>query len=266
MLARALRGVPVLVAADRHLAGRLAERQLGSTVHLLDDGFQHLALARDVDVVLAAEDDLLDRMLPLGRLREPLTAASAADALLTTAGGEAADRLRRALGIEMMFHLRRELRPARWVEGDESTVPIGAPVLAVAGVARPASFFADLAAAGWLVAGTLAFGDHHRFTDRDLGSIAQAARAAGAGLVLTTEKDAVRLEGCRLDNLRLAAVPLGVTIEPEADFGDWLVARIRDGSRGSPRQPSMAAPHRGADPQSAASGPRPLTPDSGPPR
>ncbi len=70
MLARALPGVPVLVAADRYLAGRLAERQLGATVHLLDDGFQHLALARDVDLLLVAEEDLTDRMLPAGRLRE----------------------------------------------------------------------------------------------------------------------------------------------------------------------------------------------------
>jgi tetraacyldisaccharide 4'-kinase len=260
MLARALPGVPVLIAADRYLAGRLAESQLGTTVHLLDDGFQHLALARDVDLLLATEDDLLDRLLPLGRLREPLSAAAAADALLTTADGEAAGRLQRVLGVERMFHFHRVLGPAKWVDGDGSPVPKDTPVVAMAGVARPARFFADLAAEGWPVARTLAFRDHHRFTDSDLAAIAQAARAAGTGLVVTTEKDAVRLEGCRLDQLRLAAVPLCVEIAPEADFADWLVARVQDAP-----QPSVTARRRGAGPESRGSGTEPPSPDTGSP-
>lgn len=233
MLARALPGVPVLVAADRYLAGRLAERQLGATVHLLDDGFQHLALARDVDLLLVAEEDLTDRILPAGRLREPLRAASSADALLTAAEGDGASRLRQALGVETMFHLRRVLGQARWMSGEDSAVPAGSIVFAAAGVARPERFFADIAAAGWRVAGTIAFRDHHPFTDLDVDRIAQAARAAGAGVVLTTEKDAVRFEACHVGNLPLAAVPLGVTIEPQTTFGDWLSDRIHSHSLAS---------------------------------
>ena len=79
MLARALPGVPVLVGADRYLSGLLAERRLDATVHLLDDGFQHLELARDVDLLLLAEEDLQDQPMPGGRLRERLEAATAAD-------------------------------------------------------------------------------------------------------------------------------------------------------------------------------------------
>jgi tetraacyldisaccharide 4'-kinase len=233
MLARALPGVPVLVAADRYLAGRLAERQLGATVHLLDDGFQHLGLARDVDLLLVAEEDLTDRMLPAGRLREPLPAASSADALLTAADGDGADRLRQALGVETMFHVRRVIGQARWMSGHDSAVPAGSIAFAVAGVARPERFVADIAAAGWQVAGTLVFRDHHPFTGRDVDRIAHAARAAGAGVVLTTEKDAVRFEACDVGNLPLAAVPLEVTIEPEAAFRDWLFARIRSHSLAS---------------------------------
>src|SRR2546430_12362892 len=67
MLARLLPGVPVLVGANRHAAGLLAEQRLGATVHVLDDGFQHLELARDVDLLLVEEDDLADRPLPRGR-------------------------------------------------------------------------------------------------------------------------------------------------------------------------------------------------------
>src|SRR5262249_28741097 len=99
MLARALPGVPLLGRADRYLSGTLAERRLGATVHLLDDGFQHLELAREVDLLLVSEDDLTDRPMPAGRLRERLDAASAADAALVTAGDRsAAASSGRALG------------------------------------------------------------------------------------------------------------------------------------------------------------------------
>ena len=82
MLARAIDGVAVVVAEDRHLAGRLAETHLGATVHLLDDGFQHLPLERGTDLVLLSAADLDDRVLPAGRLRERLLTAARADALL----------------------------------------------------------------------------------------------------------------------------------------------------------------------------------------
>ena len=83
MLARMLPGVPVLVGPDRYLSGRFGEERLGVTVHLLDDGFQHVALFRDVDLLLVDADDLTDAVLPAGRLREPLSVARAADAVLT---------------------------------------------------------------------------------------------------------------------------------------------------------------------------------------
>ena len=85
MLARHLSGVPVLVGADRHLSGTLAERCFDTTVHVLDDGFQHLELARDVDLLVTGEEDLVDDVFPAGELREPLTSASAADAILAHA-------------------------------------------------------------------------------------------------------------------------------------------------------------------------------------
>jgi tetraacyldisaccharide 4'-kinase len=158
-------------------------------------------------------------------LREPLAAASAADALLTSSGVE---RLRQALAVGTTFQVRRALRPPRWVKAIRGfPVPKDGVVFAVAGVARPERFFDAVAAAGWHVAGTIAFRDHHRFTGGDIDRIVRASRAAGAGVVLTTEKDAVRFEACEIQDLPLAAVPLEVTIEPEADFCRWLLARIR---------------------------------------
>ena len=104
MLARALPGAVVCVAEDRYLAGVLAERALGATVHVLDDGFQHLELARDVDLLVTSEEDLTDQPLPAGRLREPLAAARLADAVLVTATyDQAAERVGRALGVPVVF-------------------------------------------------------------------------------------------------------------------------------------------------------------------
>src|SRR5689334_1177147 len=114
MLARALPGTAVLVGADRYLSGVLAERRLGVTVHVMDDGFQHLELARDVDLLLASEDDLADRPLPAGRLRERLDAAAAADAALVTAGYDAAaERVGRALKVPTVFRVTRTIAPPR---------------------------------------------------------------------------------------------------------------------------------------------------------
>ena len=94
-------------------------------------------------------------------------------------------------------------------------------------IARPERFFADIESAGWRLVGRMAFRDHHAFTQADVRKIAAAARAAAAAIVLTTEKDAVRLERCDLSDLPIAAVPLLVGVEPAAAFRRWLLARLR---------------------------------------
>lgn len=228
MLARGLPGVPVLVAADRHAAGLLAERRLDVTVHVLDDGFQHLELIRTVDLLLIDESDLADRPLPGGRLREPLANASAADAVLVTSRDlTTAERVGRAVGVQTVFHVTRTLgAPCALRGGDPSVIPIGSRVFAVAGIGKPERFFSDLTAAGWPIVGSLAFRDHHPFTQRDVARIRTAARAAAAPVVLTTEKDAVRLEACDLQGLLIASVPLTARIEPASAFRAWLLDRL----------------------------------------
>ncbi|MEO8257253.1 MAG: tetraacyldisaccharide 4'-kinase [Acidobacteriota bacterium] len=229
MLARALPGVPVLVAADRYLSGRLAEEKLGARVHLLDDGFQHLQLWRDVDLLAVSEDDLHDIPLPGGRLREARAAAADADAALVDAGYlNEAERIGRLLGLPTAFMVVRTLGPPRLIaSGDTVVVPANEPVFAVAGIARPERFFGDLASAGWRVAGTMRFRDHHRFSNRDVARVAAAARAAGARLIMTTEKDAVRLTGKDFGPIPAAAVPLVTAIEPSPAFADWLIDRLQ---------------------------------------
>lgn len=228
MLARGVPGAAVLVSGDRYLSGRLAERRFGATFHLLDDGFQHFDLARDVDLLLASEEDLTDRPLPGGRLREPLGAASAADAALVLAGcATAAEGVARALGIDTVFRVTRTLGAPITLAGESVVVPPAARVFPVAAIARPEQFFSDIAAAGWQVVGTMAFPDHHHFSPRDVARIIKAARSAAAAVVLTTEKDAVRFRTGELHDPPIASVPLMIGIDPPEAFRRWLLARLR---------------------------------------
>lgn len=230
MLARSLTGVPVLVSADRYLAGCLAERRLGATIHLLDDGFQHFALARDLDLVLVSADDLdRPRTLPAGRLREPLDAARAADAVIAPDGDDpSAERIAAALHRDRVFRLRKVFEPPRLVDppGRPVSPAPGTRVLLVAGIARPERFFQSVEAEGWTVAGEVAFPDHHAFTAADMARIAKTAAEARTVMVLTTEKDLVRMLPLQPFALPVAAVPMRVVIEPAHDFRRWLDERL----------------------------------------
>jgi tetraacyldisaccharide-1-P 4'-kinase len=125
----------------------------------------------------------------------------------------------------VIFQYTRALGEPRWLKESSGAAALSseARVFAVAGIARPQRFFADLSAAGWSVAGTLTFRDHHRFDAADLRRIREAARAAGAEAILTTEKDGVRLEPHLADE-KIAVVPLILTLEPS--FSSWLLARL----------------------------------------
>ena len=240
MLARTLREAAVLVAEDRHLAGRLAEATMGITVHVLDDGFQHLPLHRDVDLLLLAERDVAaPRTLPAGRLREPLDAARHADALIVeTPHAGAARALAERLAVERAFHFTRVLQPPRHAEtGQEVAGARAAPVLAVAGIAQPPAFFAALRQDGYTVADTAAFRDHHRYAAADIARIERLAAACGAQYVVTTDKDLVRLAPHAPFGFPLLSIPLDVPIEPRAAFRAWLGARL-DQARAQARDPA----------------------------
>jgi tetraacyldisaccharide 4'-kinase len=224
MLARALTGVPVLVCPDRYLAGRLAESHFAATVHILDDGFQHLQLARDVDLLIVSPRDLDDRVLPAGRLREPADAARVADAAIVHGSSDEAARVASALGVARAFTMTTRFESLRPLIAGES-VPIegsGAHVLAVAGIARPERFFAAVREQGFEVVGEMTFPDHHWFAASDLQSIARKAASAHADVVITTEKDAVRVGS----QPGWAALPMEVSIEPAAAFADWIAAKL----------------------------------------
>jgi tetraacyldisaccharide 4'-kinase len=222
MLARALTGVPVLVSPDRYLAGCLAERQFHCTVHILDDGFQHLQLARDVNLLAIDRSDFAESVLPLGRLREPLDAARAADAILISSDESDLDAFSATIGAPKTFRVFSRHGEPRMLSATRPR-PAGRRVVAVAGIARPSRFFDALRAGGWDVAREIVFRDHHWFSRRDLAAIQGGAGYAGADLILTTEKDAVRLDpqSVAASPTPWAAVPLDVWIEP-ATFTSWI--------------------------------------------
>ncbi len=198
MLARAVPGAAVVVAADRHAAGRVAETSLGATIHVLDDGFQHLTLARDLDVVVTGPGAIAaDHVLPKGRLREPVSALSRASLLVVVgADDDAAQAEARALGVAVGLGASRRLSPPIAVQGPPP--PSRPRVVVMAGLGQPAQFAEALAATGCDVAEVCRFPDHHWYTAADLAGVAARVTASGAWGIATTDKDAVRLDGLAL--------------------------------------------------------------------
>jgi tetraacyldisaccharide 4'-kinase len=222
MLARALPGTPVLVSPDRYLAGRLAEQRFGCTVCILDDGFQHLQLARTIDILLVSPGDLDERVLPSGRLREGLDAARAADAAIVSGTSEETARVSATLGIATAFRMETTFGALRPLGEGEAPVPAGARVVAVAGIARPDRFFRAVRAQGWNVVAELRYADHHWYTPKDLAEINNVAQESRARAVVTTEKDAVRVG----EQAWWAVLPMQVSIAPADEFAVWLRGRL----------------------------------------
>ena len=230
---------PQEVAAARHGADRpwtmpgepLQDEAPGLQVHLLDDGLQHRSLARGFDLVLVTAEDLNDRLLPAGNLREPLAALRRAGALAVREEElpNLRPRLRALVGTEVpLWTIRRSLRfPAPL-----GVFGAGLRPLAFCALARPEGFAAMLATAGCGVVDTVVFGDHHRYEPNDvIQLIAVAKRLKASGLV-TTEKDAVKLSASTLARLEaevgpLMVVALDAAFVYEAPVMRLLEARLR---------------------------------------
>jgi tetraacyldisaccharide 4'-kinase len=133
--------------------------------------------------------------------------------------------------VKTCFRLERGAAEPRRLDifGASAGVASRGPVHAMAGVARPERFFAELRAAGWDVKGSTAFADHHRYSARDLAVVVAAARSEGARAIITTEKDTMRILPFRPLPLPLIWVPLDVRIEPDRAFRDWLGGRLAAG-------------------------------------
>jgi tetraacyldisaccharide 4'-kinase len=219
--------VPVYVAPKRYDAGLLAEADVlaqgasdSPTIHLLDDGFQHRQLARDVDILLLNLSDWRDSLLPGGNLREPLRALHRANVIAIPANeSELQSELRARCWQGPIWRLHRSV-----------DVPaVGGPIAAFCGIGRPGQFFQGLESAGLRLAARIAFPDHHPYTTADLERLLAAARKAGATSILTTEKDSARLGNLASvfsGSLPLLTAGLRIEIEEESAAIDWLTAHL----------------------------------------
>ncbi len=228
-------GVPVYVAPLRYDAGLMAEADLASrrkddpgehipVVHILDDGFQHRQLHRDIDIVLMNRDDWYDRLLPAGNLREPLRA------------------LRRAAVVAIPAdqpELEAELNGWGWtgtiwrIHRRMEVPPVNGPVAAFCGIARPDQFFAGLERTGLRVAARTVFRDHHTYAPGDIQRLVSEGGSVGATAFLTTEKDQVRLGSLASEfpaEMPLKTVRLEIEIENSANALEGLTGRLPAGS------------------------------------
>lgn len=175
---------PVYVGAARYEAGLLAEQEAHERrVHLLDDGFQHRRLARDLDIVVLHASDFMEPLLPAGRLREPLAALKRAHVLVLREEDRSFEAALREQGLS---------QPIWWMRRTIS-VPARGRVIAFCGIARPQEFFASLRARGVDLVAEIAFRDHRPYTPSDVRRLLRARRKHGCDGFLTTEKDWVRM-------------------------------------------------------------------------
>jgi tetraacyldisaccharide 4'-kinase len=219
LIARRLQ-VPVIVGEDRYGAGNFAESRFGPQLHLLDDGFQHRALARDFDIALVTPQDGNDRLLPSGRLREPLDSLRRADAIVL-ASGVAPDAF--PLEGKHVWRVRRGITPAN--------VP-QRPVV-FCGIARPQSFVLQLRTASIEPVAEAFYRDHHAYSEKDIRELLALKQRSEAGGFVTTEKDAVNL-GPYLSALDpISVVPVRMELADAANALDTMLREIEERRRGA---------------------------------
>ncbi|MEK6744584.1 MAG: tetraacyldisaccharide 4'-kinase [Nitrospirota bacterium] len=204
LIARRHPGVPVVVGADRYRSGTVAIGRFHPDIAVLDDGFQHIRLQRDLNIVLIDAVDPFGsgKLFPAGILREPLTALKRADIVLITRADRIENvtllkaRIRQFTGAPI-FTARYSPKDLMNVATGE-TQPLdflaGKPVFAFAGIARPDSFISLLQTLGADISGTAVFPDHYSYTRSDLADLVRKADECNSALLVTTEKDGVRLK------------------------------------------------------------------------
>jgi len=219
LIARKLQ-VPVIVGEDRYEAGRFAESRFGMRLHLLDDGFQHRALARDFDIVLVTPQDAGDRLLPAGRLRETLGSLRRADAVVLSSGASA-----ESFPVEgkLVWRARRGIVP--------QNVPTRPVVFC--GIARPQNFVLQLRTANIEPVAEAFYRDHHAYRDADVRELLALKQRSEAGGFVTTEKDAVNLGGYLSALAPLAVVPAKMELTDAANAVDTMLHKIDERKRGA---------------------------------
>ncbi len=244
-----LPGVPHVADRDR-VRGARAAAAAGAEVVVLDDGFQHRRLARDVDIVAVDATDPFGcgHLFPRGLLRESLSGITRADAVILTRAG--------LVPVDCRLEIRRALEaagggrmPAVWAEASHRAVGLrtasggerpladlrGMRVAAFAGIGNPAAFRTAVVEAAAELVGFRALADHHAYSPADVADLARWARGLDADMVLTTLKDLVKVRADRLEGIPLAAIEIAVEFSAgEAGLDALLHAAVTGGAAGRP--------------------------------
>jgi tetraacyldisaccharide 4'-kinase len=225
----------VAVGTDRFATGSAVEAAQPVDVFLLDDGFQHLQLARDVDILLMDTSQSLngESLLPAGRLREPVSAMARADVLVFTRAETQAgiSSALSSLQAYPVFAAKTKLLGFRKL-GDVRRTLLGAgeigtgPFFAFCGLGNPGQFFRDLENWNIFVSGQRVFADHHRYTAAEATELERATGAAHASAMITTEKDANNLTGASLQAFPVFVAVIDMEMAQEEDFLKLIQAKI----------------------------------------
>jgi tetraacyldisaccharide 4'-kinase len=226
------------VGKNRFAEGRRLESQHSIDVFLLDDGFQHLELARNLDILLMDASRPLagESLLPAGRLREPLAAMSRANLIIFTRAETASGTLEAIGKLHQypVFAASTRLLGFRRFGGENTLLganDIGAgPFFAFCGLGNPEAFFRDLGNWGLAVCGQAIFPDHHHYTQREMLAIEQAGKRVGAQVFVTTEKDAQNVDDLKFEEAPLYIAVIDVVVTPEADFRKVLDQTLAAGA------------------------------------
>lgn len=241
MMARACPTVPIIISADRYRAGRVAEERFGADVHLLDDGFQHLALARELDIVAldVTQKVFEDRLLPAGHLREPVEALERADVVVLTRteladAARTEESVRRVNPKARVFRARTELSEIVQLHR-ESPLSDEAwkaqRVAAFCGLGNPESFFENLRLWGFNVVAKATVRDHHRYSEGDIAYFEQLARGSRATALVTTEKDAMNLPPAARISLPVFVCRVRLEILEAESFDHEILSRLEKSYR-----------------------------------
>jgi len=222
------------VGADRFAEGRRLEEKGGVDIFLLDDGFQHLQMYRDANILLMDASQPLGRakLLPAGRLREPLSEMGRADFLVftRTETSPATQAAVEKFNEFPVFSAATRLTGFRKYGRGIQTVSVkemgDGPFYAFCGIGNPQAFFMDLKNWGVSLTGQSEFADHHRYDQRDASEIEAGAIRAGARALVTTEKDAQNLGGVTFEELPLYVAVIEIAMPKEGEFLQALLEKL----------------------------------------
>lgn len=238
MLARAMPDVPVIIDKNRGEGGRLAEREYGADVLVLDDGYQHLGLERDLNILLLDATDPFGgfEMAPFGRLREPLYGMRRADAIIITRADRAFDQAQTNAIIKyfcgdkvpVMYFVSTITSFRHLATGEiyEAGQFAGWNAALICGIGNPQAFAEDILQAGINIVAESFFADHHPFTQAEMDEVTRQAREAGADFIITTEKDAMRLERISQGDIPVYAARLELESDDEVRLKSLLLRNV----------------------------------------